>query len=287
MALSLDPHTSLGVVRLAVADADRALGFYEGVLGLRQLDGADAEGALRLGVGAQAVVELVPSPDAPPPERGTTGLFHLAILVPSRLELGCAAQRLMSAGWPLSGVADHLVSEALYFEDPEGNGIEIYRDRPRSEWNYEAGVLQMATLPLDLDDLIGSADGEPDTEVAPGTKIGHVHLKVDELSSAEDFYAEVLGFDVTVRDYPRALFLSAGGYHHHIGLNTWTSRGGKAPPANARGLRWFEIVLASAAELEQAVARANARGIESHRRGDRLQLTDPSGSGVVLRVGAR
>lgn len=315
--MSLDPDTTLGVVRLAVADVDRALGFYRRALGLRLLDGE--EDALRLGAGGRAIVELVPSPEAPPSEPGTTGLFHLAILVPSRPELGRAARRILRAGWPLSGAADHLVSEALYLEDPEGNGIEISRDRPRAEWSYEDGAVQMATLPLDLDGLLAAvdaepdadieaadggpeadieaadgepdaesevADREPDAEIAAGTRIGHVHLKVGELSSVEGFYADVLGFDVSVRGYRGALFLSAGGYHHQIGLNTWTSRGGVAPPADARGLRWFEIVLAGSAELEQAAARVDEHGIEAHSQGDRLRLTDPSGNGVVLRARA-
>src|SRR4051812_31941684 len=182
---------------------------------------------------------------APPRPPGTTGLFHLAILVPTRVELARAARRVMRFGWSLTGASDHLVSEALYLNDPEGNGIEIYRDRPREEWRYdERGEMQMATIPLDLDGVMGelAPDANGDAGMPAGTRTGHVHLQVSELPAAEEFYEHGLGFDVTVRSYPGALFVSAGGYHHHIGMNTWTSQGGSPPPPGSRGLDWFQVV---------------------------------------------
>ncbi len=275
----------LGAVRLAVADLDRAQRFYEQALGLRALD--EASDAARLGVDDEtAVVELEGRPDAPRRPYGTTGLFHLAVLVPSRADLARALRRVTDAGWRFTGASDHLVSEALYLHDPEGNGIEIYRDRPREQWRFVNGELQMDTLPLDLDSVLGELNGA-DTEASgmpAGTRLGHVHLNVAELSSVEDFYAGVLGFDVTVRSYPGALFFSTGGYHHQIGANTWAGEGAPAPPPGSLGLRRFELALPGAAELEQVEQRLRAAGSESKRDEDGLLVADPSGNGILLRA---
>ena len=281
--MSLGADTSLGAVALTVADPDRCRDFYEQVVGLRALEG---ESPLRLGADGVAIIELHASPAAGAPDAGSTGLFHLAILVGDRTELARAAKRIVGASWPLTGVADHLVSEALYLSDPEGNGIEIYRDRPRAEWRYEAGALQMATQPLDLGALIRTSPGDPGRELDSGASVGHVHLKVAELDSAEAFYAGALGLDVTVRGFDRALFLSAGGYHHHIGLNTWQSAGGPSLPPGSRGLRAFEVLLASTAELDLLAGRVADRGLEVRWEADRLHLTDPSGNHLVVRVAA-
>ncbi|MEK6326548.1 MAG: VOC family protein [Actinomycetota bacterium] len=274
---------SMGAVRLNVADLDRAQHFYEQAIGLRAIDRATE--VVRLGVdGQRAIVELVGRPDAPRRPPGTTGLFHLAILLPSRADLALALRRIADAGWRLSGASDHLVSEALYLRDPEGNGIELYRDRSREEWRYEGGELQMDTLPLDLDGLLGKA-GAADTEpsgMPVGTRIGHVHLNVAELSAAEDFYGGLLGFEVTVRGYPGALFFAAGGYHHHVGVNTWAGEGAAAPPPGSLGLRWFEIALPDAAQLEQTGQRLRAAGFEAQSDEKGLRVADPSGNGVLL-----
>ena len=275
---------SIGALRLNVADLDRAQRFYEQAIGLRGVE-HDAE-VVRLGVdGGAAIVELAGRPDAPRRPAGSTGLFHLAILVPSRPELARALRRVVDAGWRLTGASDHLVSEALYLRDPEGNGIEIYRDRPREEWRYEDGQLQMDTLPLDLDGVLAelSAAGAGEANGMPsGTRIGHVHLSVAELSEAEDFYGGLLGFEVTVRGYPGALFFATGGYHHQIGVNTWAGEGAAAPPPGSLGLGSFEIALRDAPDLEQVGERLRAAGFET--RGDRggLRTADPSGNGILL-----
>jgi catechol 2,3-dioxygenase len=234
------------------------------------------------------VVELAGDPDAPPRPGGTTGLFHQAILYPTRRDLARALRRVIDSGWRLTGASDHLVSEALYLNDPEGNGIELYRDRPREEWTYAGGQLEMATLPLHLQDLMGELDGDDaGSSGAPaGTRIGHVHLNVADLAAAESFYADVLGFDVTVRGYPGALFVSAGGYHHHIGMNTWTGEGAPAPPAGARGLRWFEVELPSAGDMEAAADRLEQAGADPVRENGAVHAADPSGNGVRLSVGS-
>jgi catechol 2,3-dioxygenase len=281
---SIDPATSMGPVRLTVADLDLARDFYRDAIGLTEPDSSNDLTSMGTGdPSAPPVVELVGDPDAPYRPRGTSGLFHLAILVPSRADLARALQRIAEAGWRLSGASDHLVSEALYLSDPEGNGIEIYRDRPRAEWPVRDGVLQMDTLPLDLDGVLGELRREDASAgMPPGTRIGHVHLNVGNLAAAEAFYSGALGFDVTVRGYPGALFVSAGGYHHHLGLNTWAGEGAPPPPDGSRGLREFEIVLPDEHALQQLERRLSGAGIEYGRGGegeeDVLQLTDPSGN---------
>lgn len=281
---SIDPGTSMGAVRLTVGDLDRARDFYRDAIGLSEL--AASDGIVRMGTrdpADGALVELVGDPDAPPRPRGTSGLFHLAILVPSRPDLARALQRVAEAGWRLSGASDHLVSEALYTSDPEGNGIELYRDRSRDEWPVRDGVLQMDTLPLDLDGVLGELRREDaNAGMPPGTRIGHVHLNIGDLAAAEAFYSGALGFDVTVRGYPGALFVSAGGYHHHLGLNTWAGEGAPPPPSGSRGLREFEIILPSADAVAAEEDRLREAGFEPEREGQRVRATDPSGNAVVL-----
>jgi catechol 2,3-dioxygenase len=283
-ALGADqPPIEPGAVRLRVADLASQREFYERALGLRTLD--DGEGIVTLGVDETSVVELVSSPAAPQRPPGTTGLFHLAILVPGRAALAEAFARVAGAGWRLTGASDHLVSEALYLNDPEGNGIEIYRDRPRSEWRYDGGGLQMSTLPLDLDGLLGELPGSDsaDAGMLAGTRIGHVHLNVADIGVAEDFYAGLLGFDVTVRGYPGALFLSTGDYHHHVGVNTWAGPGAPAPPEGSRGLVWFELRVADAGTVEELCARLEGSGAEVEAVPEGVGTRDPSGNGILIR----
>jgi catechol 2,3-dioxygenase len=286
--VSIDPGTSIGAVRLAVADLDDVADFYRGAIGLRPLEPKQSK-IVRLGTGEDAapLVELVGDPSAPPRPRHTTGLYHLAILVPTRADLARALQRVADAGWRLTGAADHLVSEALYLSDPEGNGIEIYRDRPREQWRYRDGAIQMSTEPLDLDGVLGELSREDAGAGMPaGTRMGHVHLNVADLTAAETFYSGALGFDVTVRGYPGALFVSAGGYHHHIGLNTWTGEGAPPPPPLSRGLRWFEIRLPGEAQLAAEEDRLRAAGFEPERVDGGVSVNDPSGNGVLLTASA-
>ena len=275
VATSIHPDTDLGTVRLTVSDLARSRSFYEQAIGLTgtELD----DGSLGFGIsGERPLVELRGDSSAPALNRRRTGLFHLAILMPSRLDLALAVARLAEARWPLDGASDHLVSEALYLSDPDGNGIEIYRDRPREQWRFTEGQLEMATLPLDINDVLRELEqAEGFQRLAPAaTRIGHVHLQVSDVAEAERFYSGVLGFDVMVRGYPGALFVSAGGYHHHLGLNTWNSAGSPPPPAGAVGLRSYEITLPSAAELDAVLGRVRAAGIPIEDRGsDRFVRT--------------
>jgi catechol 2,3-dioxygenase len=248
----------IGRVRLRVADLDGERSYYERAIGLRAL--SDTE----LGVDGATIVELIGDPDAPPAPPGSTGLFHFAILVPDRPSLARAVERVVGAGARFTGASDHFVSEALYLRDPEGNGIEIYRDRPRSEWQYEpSGELRMGTVALDLDSVMAELPAGADPGMPEGTVVGHVHLHVGDLRAAEEFYAGRLGLDVTVRSYPGALFLSRDGYHHHIGLNTWQGAGAPPPPPGSRGLEDFEMTLPDVAEGA---------------------LADPSGNRVLVRT---
>jgi catechol 2,3-dioxygenase len=244
---------------------------------------------VQLGVDEGApLVELVAAPGAPARPPVSTGLFHLAILVPERADLARALVRLSGAGWRLTGASDHLVSEALYLNDPEGNGIELYRDRPREEWRHNpSGELAMATLPLDLESLLaelGAAGAPGDPGPMPsGTRIGHVHLQVAQLDPVERFYAGSLDLDVMVRSYPGALFVAAGGYHHHIGLNTWQSAGAPAPPEGALGLEHYELVLPNAAERDRLVSalEPDAEPLELEAG---VRASDPSGNRILLRT---
>ncbi len=278
---TLDAATTLGPVRLTVSDLKRQQRFYQRAIGLRTLASGETEATLGTEPGAP-LVELIANPSATTPPPGATGLFHLAILVPDRPRLARALRRVVDAGWRLTGASDHLVSEALYLDDPESNGIEIYRDRPREQWRYVDGQLAMDTLALDVDSLIAELPAGDDDGIGSGTRIGHVHLRVADIAAAEAFYAGVLGFDVTVRGYSGALFVSAGGYHHHIGLNTWHSRGGSPPPASSRGLERYEIVLPDAASLAAVTARLAAASIPTEQRDGQVLASDPSGNRLAL-----
>jgi catechol 2,3-dioxygenase len=277
----LPADARLGAIRLRVGDVDRLTRFYEESIGLRVLGRGDA--VTSLGVDGTPLVELEPAPDAPPRPPHTTGLFHLALLVPARADLAQALRRVAATDWHLSGASDHLVSEALYLSDPEGNGIELYRDRPRDEWQVVDGVLRMDTLPLDLGSLLSDSDeADADTGMPSGTTLGHVHLQVSDLAAAEAFWVDALGLDVTVRGYPGALFTSAGGYHHHVGLNTWAGTGAPPPPAGARGLDRFELVLPDRAAVSAAAERlAAVAPIDVVEDG--VLASDPSGNAVLVR----
>jgi catechol 2,3-dioxygenase len=280
----LPSATHIGSVHLTVADLEAQRSFYERALGLRELERDGS--TVRLGPdGGPVILELTGHPDAPRRPHGTTGLYHLAVLVPGRADLGQALRRVIESGWRFTGASDHLVSEALYLNDPEGNGIEIYRDRPREEWaRSDEGVIQMATLPLDLDGVLGEIEAaEPVPALMPaGTHIGHVHLQVANLRDAETFYSGALGFEVMVRTYPGALFVSAGGYHHHIGLNTWESAGGSPPPEGSTGLRSFELVLPTADDANLFADRAREAGAQVETRDGTAILLDPWQDAVLL-----
>jgi len=237
-------------VELRVRDLGRAERFYRDALGLERVQ----DEPLALGAGGRPLVVLRQAEAAAPAPPGSTGLFHVAIRLPGRPELARALRRLAAAAVPLSGASDHGVSEALYLGDPDLNGIELYRDRPREEWPMEPdGSVGMFTMPLDLRDLLGAASENGAGPAEPGTDVGHVHLKVSDLERSVDFYREQLGLGLRARYGREAAFMAAGDYHHHVGLNTWQSLGGGPPPQGAPGLERYTVALPELAEAQDLV----------------------------------
>ncbi len=278
----LPAATRLGAVRLQVAELERSLAYYTGVLGFRVLE--RSAGSALLGAHGEdaTLVELREKKGASPaPHRGRLGLFHFAILLPDRAALGRLVAHLAAVG-ARAGASDHLVSEALYLQDPDGLGIEVYADRPRATWRHRDRELRMDTRPLDLESLVRAAAGEPWTGMPAGTVIGHVHLHVADTEDAAAFYHAGLGLDRVVWSYPGALFLSAGGYHHHLGLNTWAGPGAvPARDTDARLLEW--TVRVPAPEDAAAAARSiRAAGHAVTADADAWLATDPWGTTVRI-----
>ena len=234
----MDQRAHNGWVELRVADPERSRQFYAEALGLEPI----SSDPLTLGAGGRALVVLRQVEPGTPAAPDTTGLFHLAILHPSRAELATALRRLAEEGGRLDGASDHAVSEALYLHDPDWNGIELYRDRPKEDWpEGPDGGVGMVTLPLDVQSLLAEAEAVDNRPVHPDTVMGHVHLRVSDLERAVAFYRDELGMKLRARYGDQAAFLAAGDYHHHVGLNTWQSLGGAAPPPGSAGLERFTI----------------------------------------------
>jgi catechol 2,3-dioxygenase len=280
--MSIDAGAAIGGVHLRVSDLDRSLDFYTRVLGL-DVSSRSPQTAV-LGAGGRALVTLRALPGAVPRPRRTTGLYHFAVLMPDRTSLAHALARLVAARWPLQGASDHGVSEAIYLGDPDGLGIEIYRDRPRDAWPMAGDGLAMVSDPFDLRALLDTVvpDGEVPASVPALTRMGHVHLQVRDIAEADRFYHGALGLDVMQRMEPSALFLSAGGYHHHLGLNTWGVAGAPPQPAAAPGLDYFELVLPGAAALDATRTALTAHGVALEARGGGWLAVDPSSNAVLL-----
>jgi len=283
LAESIHPDASIGPTTLAVADAERSLRLYGDVLGFQPLHAI--ESAVTLGAGGTPLLTLLALPGLKPKPRRTTGLYHVAILLPDRVHLGHMLHRLIEAQVPI-GAADHIVSEALYLDDPDGNGLEIYRDRPRSTWAWFDRQVRMSTDPLDFEGILREMEqsGVPWTGMPPGTRIGHIHLQVADLDEAHAFYHGALGFAVTQRAYPGALFLSAGGYHHHLGLNIWNSYRAPLPPPDAAGLRSFAVQLPHDDALSQVRKRVESAGLSLRQESGAWLVDDPWRNTVKLMV---
>ena len=282
---SIDPRTDLGPVLLTIANLERSLEFYGEVLGFRlhRRVGVSAY----LGAGGEDLLVLTEEQGAKPRPRNTTGLYHYAILLPDRAALARSLRRLVDKDYPLWGASDHLVSEALYLDDPDGNGIEIYRDRPRGEWRWSGGMIEMDTRRLDPGGLLREPGSERPWEGLPtGTSIGHVHLHVRDLQEAEHFYHGTLGFDVATRYGEQALFVSAGGYHHHVGLNTWAGAWAAPPPEGSVGLRYFTVRVPGVSELDRLVRRLREDGVVFEEKLGSIFLRDPSGNGIAITDGS-
>jgi catechol 2,3-dioxygenase len=253
----LPDSSKIQYAHFRVSDLDQALRFYKNMLGLVET-GSDG-GTLTLSAygSSEPILRLTEDHAARPRQTRSPGLFHLALLYPTRKDLATAFKQLYVHRWPFQGFADHGVSEALYLADADGNGIELYRDLPREQWPYRNGELQMVTEQLDLDDLLSELSGKDidDTLRSEGLSIGHIHLQVSDLQRAEEFYHKALGFDVVQRSFPGALFMSAGGYHHHIGANVWNSRGATPAQDGGLGLVEFGISLGDEQSRQELAAR--------------------------------
>jgi catechol 2,3-dioxygenase len=273
----------MGPVELTVTDLDRSVDFYETSIGQR-VHGREGNRAA-LGAGGEDLLVLTEEPGALPAD-GYCGLFHFALLVPDRADLARWLAHAARERVPLAGLSDHDVSEAIYLRDPDFHGIEIYRDRPREEWPRDNGGYRMASDPLDLSDLLAAGGAaEPFAGVPGGTRMGHVHLHVADIPETERFYRDVLGFDVVAHLGDQATFMSAGGYHHHVGANVWAGRGATPPPPGSAALRHATILVPDAAERDRVADRVSDAGGDAEPRDAGVLVRDPAGNGLLVAVG--
>jgi len=274
----------LGAAALRVSDADRALDFYVNKIGfvLRERTNTTA----MLGTQKEDVLRLDIQPGIAPRNYKETGLYHVAILVPDRSSLGAAIARL-AANSVKMGAADHLVSEAIYIWDPDNNGIEIYRDRPRAEWNWNGDQVKMANSPLDFEGLLAERDVESlaPAPIKDGTRVGHIHLEVDDLAKARKFYGEIVGLAQT-STFPGAQFLSAGGYHHHLAANIWESRNGPPPSPGTAGISLMTFELPDDASMQALKVRLEAANISTKVSGSGFDFLDPWQTPIAVRLTA-
>lgn len=278
----LPASAHIGRVRLQVSDLDRSIQYYQRVTGLKVVE--QGPGSATLGpADNEVIIELLELPGAKPVlRRGLLGLYHFAILLPDRPALGRFVAHLSETG-AYAGMSDHLVSEAVYLTDPDGLGIEVYADRPRSTWVAVGRQIEMASNPLDVNSVIASAEGQVWTGAPAGTRIGHVHFHVGDIDAAEAFYHQGLGFDKIVWSYPGALFMAAGGYHHHVGVNTWAAGAPLSSQDDAKLIDW-ELKLPT--EDADAAARSlELAGFSTVRSESAIAVTDPWGIKVRLTPG--
>ena len=274
------PITFVGEVSINVLDLNKAILFYQEIIGLQVLKKTDRHAVLTTD-GKTPLLTLEQPADVIPKEGRTTGLYHFALLLPSRADLSIFLRHLLQTKYPF-GAADHEVSEALYITDPDGNGIEVYSDRPSTDWRWASGEVAMGTDPLDGNDLLEESDGEW-SKLPAGTLMGHIHLHVADLRKTEEFYMQGLGFTVVNR-YGGALFTSTGGYHHHIGLNTWNGVGAPAPKENSVGLNWYTLVYADEDARNKVTEQLEGIGAVVTEKEGFFAVTDPSGNEIHLVV---
>ncbi|HEX6791277.1 MAG TPA: VOC family protein [Candidatus Krumholzibacteria bacterium] len=278
------PATRIGYVNLRVRNLERSLTFYLDVLGMRLVSGGAHTATLSATGRGPGLLVLTARKDASARPPRSTGLYHFAIRVPSRRALALVIRRLEEMQWPVQGYADHDVSEAVYLADPDGIGIEVYADRPRDEWPLRNGKVVMVTEPLELEAVMRELDTWPGEweSLDPATEIGHIHLRVANLETAGEFYHGLLGFDITQDDMAGALFLSAGGYHHHIGLNTWASENGPRPPGDAVGLISYGVFVPDAGTLNEIKRRLLAAAAPLTEEDGSVRVGDPDGNFIEI-----
>ena len=282
-------------IQLRTANLTGLRDFYADTLGLEPREVNEGTLELFADIDGEPLVTLEEHADAMPRPEFSTGLYHVAFLMPSRKELARLLARLAEQRYPLQGFADHGVSEAIYLADPDGNGIELYSDRPRDQWPQKKGALEMFTHPLDLENLmseLGDSDEEWDG-IHPETTVGHIHLQGSDLAKSGAFYHDILGYDIVQKDFPGALFMSTGGYHHHIGINTWNSKNAPTPPTNSTGLVRFSIETADLITLRHLQVQFLHKGIQfeeipsSSNTMPSLTVHDPDGIEIKIVVQQR
>ena len=269
----------IGTVRIKVRDLDAVSGFYQRVMSLREM--ARGERTATLGTGATPLLVLEADPALAPGDRRQAGLFHTAFLMPTRADLARWVGHIAEERVRLQGASDHIVSEAFYLADPEGNGIEVYADRPVARWRDAAGDIQMTTEPLDVQDLLAAGEGSWTGFPEQGS-IGHVHLQVGDTKAADGFYRDIVGFDIAA-DYPGASFYGSGGYHHQLAGNVWNSRGAVKRPQGMAGLDAVELIVRDPADIAAIAARAEKAGIAVATGDEGTTLRDPWGIAITLR----
>jgi catechol 2,3-dioxygenase len=280
VGVPLPDDLRLGPVHVDVTDLDRSVPFYERSIGLRERRRED--GVAVMGADGEDLLFLHEEPGAQPAGRHA-GLYHFALLHPSRRELSRAVRRLIATRTPISGASDHGISEAIYLPDPDGNGIELAADRPRERWGDLRDPATIGPRPLDMEDLVSmTADEEPVAHADPGLQVGHVHLHVGDVDRGLAFYRDVLGFEPQTV-FPSAAFVSAGGYHHHLAFNTWRGEGVPPAPPGTVGLRLWTIVVAPDA-VREVGERIRAADIESEERDGDLVVRDPWNNAVAFRA---
>lgn len=280
---TMPARMEMGVVSLTVADMERSLSFYERLLGCTVLSVGGNTAVLG---NQKPLLILTEQHDASPRPVHSTGLYHVAFLLPGRADLACALRHLLERGYPPSSLQDHGISEALYLSDPDGNGIELYRDRPRSAWPWQHGKLEAhdPSIELSSESLLAELDGTTHTwhGLPPFTHIGHVHLQVADLRQSAVFYRDILGLEESITGMNGASFFAAGGYHHHIGCNIWMSQDAEPPPDNTVGLCFFTLVLPEHIQVMNLVSHVRASGIEVTQHGRSYLLRDPANNGILL-----
>ncbi|MFD1888018.1 VOC family protein [Paenibacillus wenxiniae] len=272
----IHPALEIGLVHIKVSQLERSLAYYTEMIGLQVLSQTATTAELTAdGHTVLLIIEEIENATIPR-RQSVAGLYHFAILLPDRVSLGLALRNLLEQRQNI-GQGDHLVSEALYLYDPDNNGIEIYADRPRSTWQKdERGQYIMGTEPVDVESLLALAEGQPWQGLPAGTKIGHVHFHVSSLDEARKFYVDTLGFEIVLTDDRSVLFISAGGYHHHIGLNIWAGAGAPKAPANATGIDHYTLQMPDQAAIQEVADRVQAAGLPLEYDGKELWITDPS-----------
>jgi catechol 2,3-dioxygenase len=283
--VNIPDNTIIQSIDLTVTDLEKSLAFYSSLIGFREISREGKTVYLSANGTQPYIISLSENKTAEHPLRNNTGLYHTAIRFPNRKELAKTFLRLFKNGVKFQGFSDHIVSEAIYLADSDGNGVELYADKPKETWRWKLGQIEMDTLPLNLNVLTSELEeNEPITNgIHHGTKIGHIHLKVSDLFKAEKFYNHLLGFNITSSSYPGALFFAADGYHHHIGTNVWSSKNGTPPPENSLGLKSFTIKLPDENYIKEILENVKNSGIETVKQANgKILLNDFDNNKIIL-----